>query len=294
MTGSVADAEDACQDAWLRWQAVDHDIGAFGRGVPRQPGDARSRSTGCAQRSHRREAYVGPFLPEPIVETGPLHDSTTTSDPERSSELADSLTFAFLVLLDELGPEDRAVFLLHDVFGYSFDEVADAVGKSPAACRQTASRARRRIEHDRVDLRRADDAHERRVLDGLMAAMITGDIPGLMALLSPDVVQLDDGGPNRRAGRRPIVGPDRVARLMVNLAKRMPPHQTFGSSGSTAAPASSCCSTADPTSCCPSSSIPTVSCGASGRSSTPTSSTTCPDPPPHRPPASISAVGLRF
>ncbi len=222
MTGSVADAEDACQDAWLRWQAVDHttvrSAEAFLVSLVTRVAIDRLRSA-----NHRREAYVGPFLPEPIVES-PL--STRAVGPEESSELADSLTFAFLVLLDELGPEDRAVFLLHDVFGYSFDEVADAVGKSPAACRQTASRARRRIDNDRVDLRRADDAHEQRVLEGMMSAMLTGDIPGLMELLSPDVVQLDDGGPNRHAGRRPIIGPHRVARLMVNLAKRMPPEQT--------------------------------------------------------------------
>ena len=148
---------------------------------------------------------------------------TTDTHPERMSELSDSLTFAFLVLMDELKPEERAVFLLHDVFGYPFEEVADAVGKSPAACRQIASRSRRRLDEERVELRRADEAHERDMVAKMSTAMLNGDIPGLMALLSPDVVQLDDGGPNRHAGRRPIVGPHRVSRLMVNISKRLDP-----------------------------------------------------------------------
>jgi RNA polymerase sigma-70 factor (ECF subfamily) len=148
---------------------------------------------------------------------------TTHTQPERMSELSDSLTFAFLVLMDELGPTERAVFLLHDVFGYSFDEVADAVGRSPAACRQVASRARRHLDDERVELRRADEAHEQEMVAKMSTAMLHGDIEGLMALLSPDVVQLDDGGPNRHAGRRPIVGPHRVSRLMVNIAKRLHP-----------------------------------------------------------------------
>jgi RNA polymerase sigma-70 factor (ECF subfamily) len=221
MTGSVADAEDACQDTWLRWQSVDQaevrNAEPFLVSVVTRLSIDRLRSA-----SRRREHYVGPYLPEPIIE-GPLVADTTDTQPERMGELSDSLTFAFLVLMDELKPEERAVFLLHDVFGYSFDEVADAVGKSSAACRQVASRARRRLDEQRVDLRRADEAHERDMVARMSNAMLTGDIEGLMALLSPDVVQLDDGGPNRHAGRRPIVGPHRVARLMVNISKRLPP-----------------------------------------------------------------------
>ncbi len=221
MTGSVADAEDACQDAWIRWQGVDQDdvrnAEAFLVSLVTRLSIDRLRSA-----QHRREAYVGPYLPEPIIE-GPLMADTTDTDPGRMSELSDSLTFAFLVLMDALDPTERAVFLLHDVFGYPFDEVADAVGRSSAACRQVASRARKRLDDESVELRRADESHERDMVARMSTAMLSGDIPGLMDLLSPDVVQLDDGGPNRHAGRRPIVGPHRVARLMVNISKRMRP-----------------------------------------------------------------------
>jgi RNA polymerase sigma-70 factor, ECF subfamily len=220
MTGSVADAEDACQDAWIRWQGVDHDEvrndEAYLVSLVTRLSIDRLRSA-----VHRREQYVGPYLPEPLIE-GPLMADPTATQPEPISELSDSLTFAFLVLMDALDPTERAVFLLHDVFGYPFDEIADAVGRSSAACRQIASRSRRRLDSERVELWRADEAHERDMVARMSAAMLGGDIPGLMALLSPDVVQRDDGGPNRHAGRRPIVGPHRVARLMVNLSKRMP------------------------------------------------------------------------
>ncbi len=220
MTGSVSDAEDLCQEAWLRWERVDHATveapeGWLVRTVTNLAID-RSRSA-----RHRRERYVGPYLPEPLV-SGPLADATASDDPETHSELADSLTFAFLVVLDELDPAARAVFLLHDVFGYSFNEVATIVGRTPAACRQIASRTRRRLDERSVDVRRATAAHEQRMLSALTGALLEGDIDAVIALLAPDVVQLDDGGPVRRAARRPIVGPHRVARLMVNLTKRMP------------------------------------------------------------------------
>jgi RNA polymerase sigma-70 factor (ECF subfamily) len=165
---------------------------------------------------------VGPFLPEPIIE-GDL----VNSQPEAAAELADSLTFAFLVLLDELGPLERAVLLLREVFGYGYDEIADATGKSADACRQIASRTRRKLDADRVELRRATPDHEQKMIGDLVVAMMQGDIPGVMELLSPDVVELDDGGPNRHAGRRPIIGPHRVSRLLVGIAKRTEPSMTF-------------------------------------------------------------------
>jgi RNA polymerase sigma-70 factor, ECF subfamily len=221
MTGSVADAEDLCQETWLRWQRVDvatieSPEGWLVRTVTNLAID-RSRSA-----RHRRERYVGPYLPEPLV-SGPLAGPADADDPAAQSELADSLTFAFLVVLDELDPAARAVFLLHDVFGYPFDEVATIVGRTPAACRQIASRTRRRLAERHLDVRRATAAHEQRMLAALTGALLEGDVEAVMALLAPDVVQLDDGGPARRAARRPIVGPYRCARLMVNLTKRMPP-----------------------------------------------------------------------
>lgn len=213
MTGSVGDAEDACQDAWLRWQgadraAIDNAEAYLVRVVTRLALD-RLQS---AQR--RRETYVGPYLPEPFVDDDP------GGHPESAVELADSLTFAFLVMLDELSPVERAVLLLHDVFGYTFDEVAAMVDSSATACRQLASRTRRKLDHERDASRRPDQAREQQLVEQLLTTIASGDIDAVMRLLAPDVVLLSDAGAARHAARRPVVGADRVARLLVNLAKR--------------------------------------------------------------------------
>jgi RNA polymerase sigma-70 factor (ECF subfamily) len=215
MTGSVGDAEDACQDAWLRWQGVDHaDVdnaeAYLVRTVTRLAID-RLRSA-----HHRKETYVGPYLPEPLVV-----DDATETQPEVAAELADSLTLAFLVLLDELSPVERAVLLLHDVFGYPFDEVAEMVDSSPAACRQLASRTRRKLHENELDLRRPRAQAEQELVGALLATVASGDVERVMALLAPDIVLLSDGGAAQHAARRPVVGPDRVARFMVNLAHRL-------------------------------------------------------------------------
>jgi RNA polymerase sigma-70 factor (ECF subfamily) len=225
MTGSVADADDLCQEAWIRWQRaprddIDNPEAWLVRTVTNLAID-RARSAQA-----RREHYVGPYLPEPII-TGALGDglpaSASTQDPAQRAELADSLTFAFLVMLDALDPTARAVLLLHDVFGFDFDEVGEAVGKSPAACRQIASRTRRKLADERGAMRRPSAEDEQAMLGRMIGALSNGDVGEVMALLAPDVVQLDDGGPARHAGRRPIVGPHRVSRLLVNLAKRLDP-----------------------------------------------------------------------
>lgn len=225
MTGSVADAQDVCQDAWLRWQALDpgtvDEPEAYLVRVVTHLSIDRLRS---AQR--RREAYVGPYLPEPVVDLGPATGRVGPAglgpDPAEAAELSDSLTFAFLVLLDELTPVERAVLLLHDVFGYPFDEVAAAVDRTPEACRQIASRTRRKLDPERRGSHRPAPATERELLARLLAATVSGDVEAVVALLAPDVVHLSDGGPDRYAARRPVVGPDRVARLLVNLTKRLP------------------------------------------------------------------------
>ena len=213
LTGSVSDAEDICQESWLRWHVVDHarvtTPEAYLVRTVTHLGIDRLRSA-----QHRKETYVGPYLPEPLV-------ADRSGDPEAAAELSDSLTLAFLVLLDELAPVERAVLLLHDVFGYDFDEVATAVDRSPDACRQLASRTRRKLDRDRVELRRPDAAHEQRVIEALLTSTAAGDVEAVMALLAPDVVHLSDGGPDRHAARYPVVGPYRVARLLVNLTKRM-------------------------------------------------------------------------
>lgn len=216
MTGSVADADDIVQDAWLRWERADtaRVDNAEAWLVRTTTNLAIDRSRAVAR---RREEYVGPFLPEPIVE------SIDTTDPQSHNELTDSLTFAFLVMLDQLEPVARAVLLLHDVFGYSFDEIAPMVDRTAAACRQIASRTRRRLAEQRVELRSATEEHERRMLNELVHGLMLGDVERVVALLSPDVVQIDDGGPNRRAARYAIVGAERVSRFLVNLTKRFTP-----------------------------------------------------------------------
>lgn len=216
MTGSVADADDLCQEAWLRWAEADHaaveDPEAFLVTVISRLSLDRLRAIG-----RRRETYVGPYLPEPIV-TAPSFGST---DPAEHAELADSLTFAFLVLLDALSPLERAVVLLHDVFGYRFDEVAGCVDRTPAAVRQIASRARPKLiaAGDRPEPPPPEDAVAATFL-ALLAAVSTGDIGSVVGLLAPDVVSLSDGGAERHAARRAVVGADRVARLLVNVARR--------------------------------------------------------------------------
>jgi RNA polymerase sigma-70 factor (ECF subfamily) len=219
MLGSVSDAEDVVQDAWLRWSAIDRshveDAGAFLTTVVSRLSLDRLRSA-----RHRRERYVGPWLPEPLpTQRAP---QPPPDGPEEAAELADSLTFAFLTMLDQLEPEERAVLLLHDVFGYRFREVADMVDRSEAACRQLASRARRRLHvvgtaQPPGGTRPADAQVER-----FLTAMATGDIDSVLAVLAPDVVLVSDGGPDHRAARRPVHGSDRVGRLLVHLASRMP------------------------------------------------------------------------
>jgi RNA polymerase sigma-70 factor (ECF subfamily) len=198
----------------LRWQSADRDSvdnaeAYLVRTVTRLAID-RLRSA-----QHRRETYVGPYLPEPLIA------DDAAAQPETAAELADSLTFAFLVMLDELSPVERAVLLLHDVFGYTFEEVATMVDSSPAACRQLASRTRRKLDHERDSLRRPDEAHEHELVGQLLVTIASGDIDEVMQLLAPDVVLLSDGGALRHAARRPVVGADRVARFLVNLAKRL-------------------------------------------------------------------------
>ncbi|MCB0976981.1 MAG: sigma-70 family RNA polymerase sigma factor [Acidimicrobiales bacterium] len=238
MTGSVADAQDVAQDAWIRWSSADRSDVADPEGYLVRV-TTRLSLDRLKAASRRRETYVGPYLPEPVVsQVGDVPDGATS--PEEQAVLADSLTFSFLVMLDELSPVERAVLLLHDVFGYSFDEVAAAVERSTEATRQIASRTRRRIaaarpawgsDVDGVSGSResADPVAAGRVealeippatLVNLAVALGSGDLEALMDVLAPDVVTLTDGGPLQRAARRPVVGRDRVARLLVWLNQR--------------------------------------------------------------------------
>lgn len=229
MTGSTADAQDVAQDAWLRWSSADRsdvvEPEAYLVRITTRLSLDRLRAT-----SRRRESYVGPYLPEPVV--SPLGAAPgIDGSPEDQALLADSLTYSFLVLLDELSPIERAVLLLHDVFGYPFDQVAEAVERSPEAVRQVASRTRRRIASARPGWDPDGDAvavggSEARTgippetLLRLAVAVGTGDVPALLEVLAPDVVTLSDGGPQQRAARRPVVGSDRVSRVLVWLNNR--------------------------------------------------------------------------
>jgi RNA polymerase sigma-70 factor, ECF subfamily len=213
MLGSVADAEDLVQDACLRWlEAPETEVRApraylatiVTRLAINQLQSARSR----------RETYVGPWLPEPLV-------TEHAPDPSEPVELAESLSMAFLMMLERLSPTERAVLLLHDVFGYTFDEVATMVDSSPAACRQLASRTRRKLDHERETPLRPDRAREQQLVEQLLTTIASGNIDEVMHLLAPDVVLLSDAGAARHAARRPVVGPDRVARFLVNLSKRL-------------------------------------------------------------------------
>jgi RNA polymerase sigma-70 factor (ECF subfamily) len=208
--GSVTDAEDVVQEAWLRCARTDlatiDNPAAWLTTVTSRLALDRLRAL-----SRRREDYVGPWLPEPYG---------SAPDPSMMAERADSLTLGFLVLLDRLSPTERVVFLLADVFGEPYARIAEAVDKSEEACRQVASRARRRLRGDApTEVRAADKG----LLEALVTAIVMGDDIGVMALLAPEVRLVSDGGAARHAARRPVLGPDRVARLLVNLGTRMPP-----------------------------------------------------------------------
>jgi RNA polymerase sigma-70 factor, ECF subfamily len=208
MLGTLADADDVAQDTWLRWQA------AGGEHIANTEAWLVTAATRlCLDRlrsaARTREIYPGPWLPEPIV---------TDPSPESAAELSDSLTLGFLVLLDQLAPVERAVFLLADVFDVPYAEIAVTVGRTQAACRQIASRARRRLRPDKQPCQTA--AADRALVKGLLHALAAGDVNEVVARLAPQVVCITDGGPERRAARRPVVGSGRVARLLIGLARR--------------------------------------------------------------------------
>lgn len=209
LLGSAADAEDVLQETWLRWASVDldgvRDQRAYLVQIATRQALGRLRILG-----RRKESYVGPWLPEPLL---------TSPDVAEDVALADSVSMAMLLVLETLTPTERAVFLLREVFALEYDEIADAVDKSPAAVRQIAHRARSHVAARRP---RGDvSASETRDAIGAFQRTIeTGDLQGLVDVLAPDVVLLSDGGGIKQALPRPVTGAKRVARLLaVGLPK---------------------------------------------------------------------------
>jgi RNA polymerase sigma-70 factor (ECF subfamily) len=205
MLSSASDAEDVVQETWLRWADVDHaevrDPRAYlVRIVTRQ---ALNRLRSMAR---RREDYIGEWLPEPLL---------TSPDVAADIELAESVSIAMLTVLETLGPTERAVFVLREVFDTPYEEIAEAVGKSPAAVRQIAHRAR-----DHVAARRprmpVSTTEQQEAVDRFLAAIRHGDLQGLLDVLAPDVVVVADGGGLVNAFRRPIKGAERVAGLLIS------------------------------------------------------------------------------
>src|SRR4051794_1681541 len=203
MLGSAADAEDVVQETWLRWADADRsgvqDPRAYlVRIVTRQ---ALNRLRTLAR---RREDYVGEWLPEPLL---------TTPDIAEDVELADHVSLAMLTVLETLTPTERAVFVLREVFDVSYDEIAHALDKSPAAVRQIAHRSREHVaaRRPRVEV---DRGEQRQVMDRFLAAVRTGDIQGLIDVMAPDVVLVTDGGGFKKAALRPIHGVEKVLRFL--------------------------------------------------------------------------------
>ncbi len=220
MLGSVADAEDIVQEAFLRYHRVVADGGqiespkAFLSSVTTRLSIDQLRSA-----RSRREAYVGPWLPEPML-TDPAAPAPTAPDPAAHAEDADSLSMAFLLLLERLSPTERAVFLLRDVFGYDYAEIAGIIGKGEDNCRQLARRARQHVvEHKpRFDVpRRERDELAAR----FFAAMADGEMSGLVDMLAADVVVYGDSGGTRPSWPRPIAGRENVGRLIAGLSAQI-------------------------------------------------------------------------
>lgn len=212
LTGSVTEAQDIVQEALLRLTRTDdvRDPAAWLTTVTTRLAIDHLRSARV-----RREQYVGPWLPEPL----PGCEPELSDEPQAQAVLAESVTSALLVLLESLSPAERAAFVLHDVFGYQHDEVAAMLERSPAAVRQLASRARAHLAagRDRFEV----DARRREAVGrAFLEAAAGGDLDDLMALLSPDVRFVSDGGGVVTAARRPVVGPDRVARFVLGLRRR--------------------------------------------------------------------------
>lgn len=211
MLGSRADAEDVLQDAWLRWSESDstdvRSTQAWLTTIVTRLSIDRLRSAKA-----QREVYIGPWLPEPLADIDPV-------TPESKAELASELSLAFLNLLERLGPEERAAFVLHDAFDCDYDDIAEVLGKSPAACRQLVHRARERIVADRQRFQ-VDEQTRRRMLERFIEVANAGDLPAMKALFATDARLVTDGGGKAAAVRRILHGAERIALLFKMIFRR--------------------------------------------------------------------------
>lgn len=208
--GSSTESDDVLQDSYLRWADVDlttvRDTKSYlAQLVTRQALNA------LRTQARRREEYVGPWLPEPLLVTG--------QDPAADAVLAESVSMAMMVVLETLSPDERAVFVLREVFGFGHDEIASAVGKSASAVRQMAHRAREHVQARRRRFEPVDASESAELTTRFFTAAATGDLDGLLTMLAPDVVWTADSDGKASAARRPISGAEKVARLVMGLVR---------------------------------------------------------------------------
>lgn len=208
--GSATESDDVLQESYLRWAEVDLDTVRDTKSYLAQLVTRQSLNALRAQ-ARRREEYVGPWLPEPLL--------MDTQDAGADVVLAESVSMAMMVVLESLTPDERAVFVLREVFGFGHDDIAAAVGKSAAAVRQMAHRAREHVHARRKRFEPVDRATSEQITCQFFATAATGDVSSLIELLAPDVVWTADSAGKVSAARRPVHGPDRVARLVIGLLR---------------------------------------------------------------------------
>ncbi|GAA3382044.1 RNA polymerase sigma factor SigJ [Cryptosporangium minutisporangium] len=225
LLGSLADAEDAVQEAFARWYALTREqreaIASPGAWLTTVVGRICLDVLGSARA--RRERYVGEWIPEPLPDPGEWisgRSGSTTVDPADRVTLDESVNMAFLVVLESMTPAERVAFILHDVFRYSFAEVADVVGRTPAACRQLASSARRRLRTPRPS--ETPTARRAELVRAFRDAWGAADIDALVELLAPDATAIGDGGGLVTAAPRPVEGAERIARFFADRAAAVP------------------------------------------------------------------------
>ena len=209
--GSATESDDVLQDSYLRWAAVDlagvHDTKSYlAQLVTRQALNALRAG------ARRREEYVGPWLPEPLL--------LEEQDPSSDVVLAESVSMAMLVLLETLSPDERAVFVLREVFGFDYGEIAEAVGKSAPTVRQVAHRAREHVRARRKRFGTVDPERNAEITAQFLQTAASGDVEALMAMLAPDATWMADGGGKVTAARKPVIGAERVARAITGLMRK--------------------------------------------------------------------------